>query len=135
MALNIPALIQQALTLADNETKSAQVTVMHHPWVGQSVSGTPSYAAPGSYKAILEYRQEMRKTDEGTEQVARAHLTFLQPVTPNGTAGRNEPIDERDLITLPDLSTGPILETRGLADPTTSRPYYNEVALGRVMKV
>lgn len=133
--MDLSALVRDGVAMANDLTSSLQATVIVHAYTGQDRSGTPSYAAPQSYKAIVEYRQEARKTDQGTEQISRAYVAFLQPVTPNGTAGRVEPIDERDLITLPDMSTGPILEVRGLVDRSTNRPYFSEVWLGRVMKV
>lgn len=135
MTLDLSAIIRDGVATADTITKSMQATVIHHAYTGQDRSGTPSYAAPVSYKAIVEYRQESRKTDEGTEQLSRAYVAFIQPVAANGAAGRVEPIDERDLITLPDMTTGPILEVRGLTDDDTNRPYFSEVWLGRVMKV
>jgi hypothetical protein len=72
----------------------------------------------------------MRRMANGQEVMQRATVTFIGPVTANGAVDRQEPIDPRDKITLPDGSTGSILSIEGVADPSTSYPYMFVVALG-----
>jgi hypothetical protein len=59
-----------------------------------------------------------------------ATITFLDPIDDNGAAGRQEPVDSRDIITLQDGKTAPIVEIKGPVDSATSRRFLNEVVLG-----
>ena len=128
MALD--SIIRNAVAKIDNVTKTAQVTILLSRWTGQTYDGTPSYAAPLSLQAIVEYRQEQRQSPSGQTRVSKAHIVIVSPLTAQGSANRSEPLDERDLVTLPNLTTGPILETAGVVDPKTGRPYMHEIWLG-----
>lgn len=128
MALD--SIIRNAVKKIDTVTKSAQTTVVISRWIGQSYDGTASYAAPVSYKAVVNYKQEQRQSPNGQSRVSKAHVIILSPMDPLGVANRSEPLDERDLVTLPNMSTGPILETAGVVDPATGRPYMHEIWLG-----
>ncbi len=61
--------------------------------------------------------------------VSRASVLFLDIaalVTATGGAG----IDDNDIITLPDGTTGPILNLAGFTDAGTGHPVATEVFLG-----
>lgn len=119
------------MALANTITAPLQVNVTFEAWVGSGDYGTDSlYAEPLALPAIVEMKQQLRRSYSGEEVQQRAVVTFLAPVRPNGAAGRREPIDPRDRITLPDGTTGPILDAQGLADPATGAPYFQVVALG-----
>ena len=62
--------------------------------------------------------------------MSKTKLTFVRPIPDEGTAGRREPIDPRDKITLPDGTAGPIINTGGLVSGGTGKPYMLEVWLG-----
>ncbi len=127
-------LIRDGVALANEltgATGNLQVTVGHRRWISQSLDGTPTYAATVNLQAILEFRQEIRQPTSGQEQVSRAYLAILEPLAAQGAAGRTEPVDERDFFVLPDGSVNPVLESKGLADPTTNLPYFTEVWLGQ----
>jgi hypothetical protein len=96
----------------------AQVTLA--PWLEDDLRGKPEYGSPVSYKALVDKRSQMIRNDQGEQVESNAYIVFLQPIT----------ISKRDLLTLPDGTTGPILKIGGLIDPDTSAPYMAEVWLG-----
>lgn len=123
-------IVRNAVAKIDNVTKSLQTTVLISRWTGQSFDGTPSYAAPLSLQAVVEYKQEQRQSPSGQTRVSKAHVIIISPLDALGAPERSEPLDERDLITLPNMTTGPILETSGVVDPATGLPYMHEIWLG-----
>lgn len=128
MALD--SLIRRGVAVADRLTASLQPDVTHEAWTGQDGYGAATYAAGVARAAIIEQKQRLHRTSNGREVVTKAKITILRPITPNGAAGRTEPIDVRDRFTLPDGSTGPIVDIGGFTDAGTGRPYFAEVWLG-----
>jgi hypothetical protein len=126
-------LVSRAVAIANRAVGNLdlKVTVTVHAWTSQDVFGAPSYAAPVSYDVILDERQQQKRDAEGKLVSTRAYIAFLEPITPNGAAGRVEPLDPRDKIVLPDgVTTGPIVATTGFVNKETGRPYFHEVWLG-----
>jgi hypothetical protein len=123
-------IIRNAVALANNVTKSLQVVIRYEPWIGQDEYGTPRYGSRQDLLVIIEYKNKWFSTRSGQEMLVRANIFFLQPLTANGATGRAEPLDNRDRITLPDGTTGPILSVDGVTDSNTQYPYYHAVALG-----
>lgn len=126
----LASLIQKAVAIADEVTTTLQATVQLYAWTGEDIVGNVTYADPVSLPALVEDRDELRQISTGQTVRARAKISFLRLVPPNGSPGRQEPIDVRDKIVLPDSTSGPIVDIRGLVDPTTSRPYLPEVWIG-----
>lgn len=139
MALNLQRLIANGIKTADKFTsgpKGVQVELPYRAWVGQDDWGKPTYDPPADEDpatifAIVEQKLES-KLDMGTGKVieTKAKLTILKPVPANGAEGRIEPIDPRDLILLPDGSSGPIYRPQGLTNPGTGLPFMLEVWIG-----
>lgn len=131
MALNLPKIISSAVKTADKITKSVQVEVQHHAWESNDRWGKPVYADPIPRRAIYDSKQES-KFDTATGKViqTKGKLTFLEPIPPNGATGRIEPIDNRDLLILPDGTTGPIFKPEGLLNPDINRPFLIELWIG-----
>lgn len=123
-------LVRTGVSLANDLTGSLQTTVTHEAWTGMDELGDETYAGPVTLNAIVNQRQRERRTNTGETIMTRAEITILETITPNGAAGRVEPIDNRDRITLPDGTTGPIVDTEGILDPDTNRPYFARVWLG-----
>lgn len=124
-------IIRSAVGTVDSVTKGIQTTILLSRWISQDYQGTSSYAAPIPLKAIVDYKQEMRQSPSGQTRVSKAHIIILTPLTAlGGSSERSEPLDERDLVTLPNMSTGPILETAGVVDRKTGLPYMHEIWLG-----
>jgi hypothetical protein len=128
--MDLAKIVRSAVKTADAATASLQVDVTHYAWLGQSGYGDITYASPVTLPALVDQRLSEVRTASGELVNTKAHITFIRVVPPSGGAGRNEPIDARDKIVLPDGTTGPIVATSGLVDPSTARPYVLEVFLG-----
>jgi hypothetical protein len=128
--MSLGALIRSALATANTVTADLQVEVEHEAWTGYDSDAKPTYASANTYGAIVEKRQRRFKMASGEEIVSQHRVTILTPVEENGTAGRSEPIDTRDRLTLPDDSTGPILSVEGVLDPSTGQPYMTSIWMG-----
>ena len=134
--MSLADIVRNGVSLANQLTDSLQLPVTHRAWIGENHYGDPSYDAPtsaaggGQLKAVVNQDVTQHTMPSGQVAEARAHLIFVQPVPVNGADGRSEPIDTRDLIVLPDGTTGPIIDIKGPYDPGTNRPYMLEVWLG-----
>lgn len=129
--MSLATILRSGVALTDSITDSLQVAVTHEAWSGLSSYGAPTFATGVSRDAIVDYGPRLIRDASGQEVPVRATVMILRPIAANGASGRREPIDPRDRFTLPDGTTGPILEVRqGVVDPSTSRPYCYEVALG-----
>lgn len=125
-------IIRRSVKIVDKVTSPLQATVLHYAWIGQNANGRggDTFASPVSIKAAVDYGGKI-VDQQGREIQTYAHLTFPRPLTPNGTPGRQEPIDPRDKIVLMDGQTNPIVKIGGFADPLISRPFVSEVWLGK----
>lgn len=128
--MGLDALVRSGIAIAKSITGSLQADVVHAAWTGSGGDGAATYATGVVRPALIEYRSKLIRSTTGAEVMQRALVTFLEPIDADGATGRREPIDPRDRITLPDGTTGPVLEVKGLTDPTTSHPYLFEVSLG-----
>lgn len=128
--MDLAALVRKGVGTVDTFTKSLQPTVQHFAWTGQNIYGKATYAAPVSLKVIEEQEVRQHETKSGQSVMTRAKVTILQPITPNGAVGRDEPVDSRDKITLSDGTSGPIVDIVGMTDPSTTRPFFVEVWIG-----
>lgn len=128
--------IRAGVQTANVITKSLHVKVIHRAWIGQNPYGESEYAPPSvgidgeTLRGLVEIKQSNRMMPNGQMSQSKAYVMFIEPVPPNGTPGRTEPIDVRDYIELPNLMTGPILDVEGLLNPDTDEPYFTEVWLG-----
>jgi hypothetical protein len=86
----------------------------------------------------FEGRGTQRYTRSGTIVVPMANLIFLDlpmlKTTPNAGQTRQQPIDMRDIITLPNGDSAPVVDMSGFGDPATNAPYAPTVTLGVVMR-
>lgn len=119
--------VRKAVAIADRVTSSLQAEVTHEPWIGKDKYGKPLFDNPVRRMAIIDRRMS---SIGGQQIVTSATVSFLYPITPNGATGRQEPIDVRDKITLPNGWTQPIVGVNGMIDPLTGMPYLYEVSLG-----
>lgn len=131
MALN--KIISSGVRIAHNLTKSLQVTCTHRAWTGADTSGNFNkniYASATTFTAIVEQKLESRVDSTGKVIKTQAKLTIVQQIPANGAQGRTEPIDTRDIIVLPDGTTGPIWKPEGVLNPDNNRPYAIELWIG-----
>lgn len=127
-------LVSDLIGLADTLTQDfgLQVYVSHAPWYGDGTTYREPLHRPIIPRlALVDFTQKLRRSSTGEEILQKASVTFLRPISPDGAENRREPIDPRDIITLPNGYTGPILDIAGgLIDPATNWPYMVEVILG-----
>lgn len=114
--------VNDAISIAFNETADLQAAVLREAYTGgQNTKGEPNRSAAVSTPAIVEMKQQMVRLVSGELVGARAKVTFLDPAVV---------INLRDKLTLPDGTSGPILNVAGFVDRVTGRPVLSEVYLG-----
>jgi hypothetical protein len=118
--MGFDALIRSGVALADKLTADLQPIVQYSSYTGQSGKGGSTYATAVPIHAIIEYGGFLRQTTDGKFIQTIAHITFLQSIS----------INTKDRIVLPNGTTGPIADTKGVIDPTTNTGYVTEVWLG-----
>jgi hypothetical protein len=127
--------IAGAVQIANQVTTDLQDrTVMHSAWIGDDAYGTSAYASPVARKALVDLSTAPRYSKQGESIETKATLTFLDVIPPtqaNAGAIRANPIDPRDIITLPDGTTGPIIRIGGFVNADTHLPFVCEVTLGK----
>jgi hypothetical protein len=134
--MGLEDIIKAGVQTANLITKSLHVPVIHRAWIGQSPYGEAMYAATSVgadgqvLRGLVEIKQTTRALPNGLSSMSKATVMFIEPVPPNGAAGRTEPVDVRDYIELPNGISGPILDVEGLLNPDTDEPYFTEVWLG-----
>jgi hypothetical protein len=133
--MGLAAIIRSGVATANKVTGGSgglQAIVLHNAWTGKLADGygTERYAGNVERRALVEFKQRMIKTSSGQLLMSRATVTFLEPIEANGATGRQEPIDSRDVITLPDGTTGPILDISGFVNNETNAPYFSVVSIG-----
>lgn len=118
--MDIPALLRNAVKLADTTVKSAEATVSVKLWDGTYDSfGNPNLVT-SQRQAIVDLKQRTVRSKDGVLTQSQAYVAFLQPIL----------IDRYTQIILPDGRTWPIITFSSLVDPGTNQGYYAEVYLG-----
>ncbi len=134
--MSLADLIRNSVALANDLTKDGglQEVVSLKRWKGvQDDYGKPSYAAAISLDALVEHRRRIVRSVADEDSVSVTTVTVLGPIPALSpvVVGRKEPVDERDLVTLANGTTAPIIATDGgLSDPTTARGYLTQIYLG-----
>ena len=118
--MGLDAAIRAGVSAASKVTRSLQCEVTHVASGTLSFYGKPAAGSSTTRRAIVEYGRKNYIDSKGTVHAQRTVITILGDVSLN--------LD--DTITLPDGSGGPIADIKGVADPTTGRPYASEVILG-----
>ena len=123
-------IIRSGVALADSLTTTLQPTVLHAAWTGNDGTGGYTYASAVKRPALVERKQKMVRKASGEEVLSTHAVYFLRPIKNNGATGRQEPIDPRDRITLPDGTTSNILTVSSFIDKDSGAGYFHEVYLG-----
>lgn len=119
--------------IAAGVLESFKGTVSHQAWVGADGRGGDLYATAANRRALIDLTKKVLHTTSGRYVNVFATLSFLDPIadtSANSGFTRENPIDPRDILTLPDGSTAPIQQTGAFMDPVTSRPVFNDTILG-----
>lgn len=124
-------ILRSGVAIANTLTAGVQSNIIHEAWIDQDVHGIAAFAAPVTLKAVIDLTRKKKKLADGRVITVVATLTIVGDVAPNGAANRYEPIDPRDVITLPDGTTGPIVleGPRSVMDPTTGRGFIHEIMI------
>jgi hypothetical protein len=125
--MSLTSVLRSGIAVAKSVTSSLQATVQVEPWIGQDGYGAAVFDAAVELPALVERKQKRIISKDGQEVLSRYYLAFLFPVTANGAAGRQEPIDPRDRVTLPDGDVVTILDVNGFIDADSGAPYLLEV--------
>lgn len=110
-------------------TKPLQATVTVERFIQDPAGYDPMYGPPISMKAIVDWKQKQVRTQQGVLSVSRAMVMFLD-INEMVAATGGEGLDDNDKITLPDGTTGPILDMAGFIDAGTGHPIATEVYIG-----
>ena len=121
--------LRAGVKIADTVTKPLQPSVTYERYLSSGVSGGKNYAAPVQMRAIVDWKQKQVRTATGILSVSRAAVMFLD-IKEMVAATAGEGISDNDRITLPDGTTGPILDMAGFIDAGTGHPIATEVFLG-----
>jgi hypothetical protein len=134
--LGLADVVASVIAIADSVTSDLQDdTVLHSAWIGGDAFGTSVYADPVPRRALVDVTTMASFQPAGELEKVKAIITFLELV-PDTEANtdqlRQNPFDPRDILILPDGTTGPIIKIGGgLVNPLTHRPYMNEITLGK----
>lgn len=123
-------IVRMGVALADSLTITLQAKVKHEAWIGTDGFSGDIFADPVFRDAIIENKQRLVRGLDGEEVVSTHTISILRPIDPRDIEGRQEPIDARDRFTLPDGSTGKVLNVGGLIDPDIGASYFHQVWLG-----
>ena len=114
--------------------ESMKLNVAHHAWTGSDGNGAdtfdPPLTQPGVTRRAIVNLTRKETWIAGVKVITVATLYFLDPIPDNGAPLRQEPIDTRDILTLPNGVTAPIRSVGGQTDSLTSQPFVYKVILG-----
>lgn len=130
-------LLRSGIATADGLTKGVQGVITLEQCTGQDGKGKRTYATGIPVHAVIDLTRKQRTTGAGLVITVIAALTIMETVPANGTAiatqPRQEPIDPRDRITLPDGRTGPIVSVPGaVLDPGTGYGLIQSIEIGEI---
>lgn len=121
---SLASVVRKGIGIIDDVTVSGglQVTVSHRAYVTQDALGDGEpYAAAVSRTAVYVQTTHMFHGAEGSETQSIGKLLFPRAVV----------ISTHDQITLPDGTTPPILEVKGVWDQGAGGRFYTSVELGQ----
>lgn len=118
--------IRGAVKIADEVTKPLQGSVSFERFTSADAYGEALYASAVSLRAIVEWKQQKVRTQEGILIASRCNVLFLDiAATVSATGGLG--ISTKDRITLPNGETNPIASLDGFMDAGTGRPVATQV--------
>jgi hypothetical protein len=131
------SLFEAGVALASSQFETMKLNITHRAWIGENGDGEDSFADPVTLRGIVDLTKRVQVTPGGRTVMTFAHITFLDPIAdtaPNAGRVREQPIDPRDLLVLPDGGTAPVVAAGGPADSNTSKGFITEVTLGTVIR-
>jgi hypothetical protein len=122
--------VRKAIGTASKLTTSFQGPLRINRWAGQNALGEDREPTPIVVQAIVNLNPGKTYERDGVKLPIRAAVYVLEPLAPEGTDGRREPIDPRDEFEIPGVPKAFPIGAPGVSDPTTARPYFSEVMIG-----
>jgi hypothetical protein len=121
--------LRKGVKIIDKITQPLQCLVTLERYIADDDGYGPGFLPPVQLHAIVDWRQKQVRTMSGVLSVSRALIMFVDIDELNAaTAGQG--INDSDIITLPDGTTGPILDMAGFIDAGTGQPLATEVFIG-----
>jgi hypothetical protein len=123
--------LRTGIKVADKVLKSGgmEAEVQFSHYVSSNGYGDKTFLSAVPLRAVVDWKQRQLRTTGGVLSVSRASVMFLD-VAALLTATNGEGVNDEDIITLPDGTTGPILDMGGYIDGGTGHPVATEVFLG-----
>jgi hypothetical protein len=121
--------VKTVVGLVDKVVKPLEPVVSFERYLGESGDGGVTYAAAVPLHAIVEWKSAQVRTPTGVLTVSRTSVLFLN-IAELSAATAGEGVDDLDRITLPDGTSGPILDLGGFIDAGTGHPFATEAFLG-----
>jgi len=128
----LDSIVRNAIKTANKVSKPVQCSVTHRRWISNKDGFGEKNFDTVTRPALVEKNLEKFVKEDGQVTGVQARLTFLTVVEPQGSTGRDEPIDSRDEFVLPDGTTGPIVAmVGGVVDPVTKKGFLLVGMLGK----
>jgi hypothetical protein len=121
--------LRSGVAIADTILKPLEAVVQVERYTGTDAYGSNTWASPVPMKAICDWKQSQVRTLSGNLSVSRVVVTFIDIKEMEAVTG-GLGIHDLDIITLPDGTTGPILDMSGFIDAITGQPLATDVFLG-----
>jgi hypothetical protein len=137
MSLALRKILVNGVKIISKVTDDAKDEVTLKPWIGDDTKGNVFYASSMTLRALVSKKHQAQFSAMGGMVQVVARVQFVDSVpstTPNAGEERVNPIDPRDIITLSDGTTAPIIADGGFVDRVTSQPYAIKVTLGNVVR-
>lgn len=127
--MSILTILRNGVATVNKVTKSLQAKVSYERFMTSDLFGTEQYAPAVLLDAIVDWKQKQVRTQTGVLSVSRAAITLID-ITQLMAATGGHGVDDKDIFTLPDGTTGPILDMSGFIDAGTGLPLATEVYIG-----
>lgn len=122
-------ILRGGVAITDKITKPIQAYVTYRRHLGDDGYGGDAFGDPVQVPAICDWIQVSLTTSNGQLAVSRSSVQFLN-IEDVVRITNGEGIGDQDEITMPDGTTGPILDMKGFIDAGTGHPLATEVFLG-----
>lgn len=135
--MDLLGIFQSGIAIASDVFEGNKGNITFKAWIGSDGRGNDVFASPVPLRAVVDSTKRLRSTANGQLVMTFASLTFLDPIadtTPNTGESREQPIDPRDILILPDGGTAPVVQSGGPLDASTGRGLITETILGSVVR-
>jgi len=121
--------LRSGVAIADGILKPLECDVSVERYGGTDAYGTDVWLPAITMKAICDWKQSQSTTSSGALTLSRVVVTFID-IKEMVEKTNGQGISDQDKITLPDGTTGPILNMAGFIDAGTGKPIATDVYLG-----